>query len=199
MRIKAAASSETVINKSRFICYLQRTDSEQQAKDYIKIIKKLHPKATHHCHAYIINSLIQRSNDDNEPAGTAGIPMLEVLRQRKMDCICAVVVRYFGGILLGSGGLIRAYSNSVANALDQAECYEVRCCPVYRFTIDYHFTGKVEYLLTECTVLDKAYQEQVTYTFMSDDPLIAERLAELTGGLYHAEHLEDREIEKIIR
>lgn len=111
---------EIVIEKSRFICTLQKVSTEAEAQDFLKDIRKEFWDATHNCSAYIVDALTQRSSDDGEPGGTAGIPMLEVLRKNKLEGVAAVVTRYFGGIKLGAGGLVRAYSASVAGAL--AEC-----------------------------------------------------------------------------
>ncbi|TFG81270.1 MAG: YigZ family protein, partial [Erysipelotrichales bacterium] len=109
-RLIREAKSKRIVKESEFIVMLFRVESEEEVKEHIKAIRKEHPKARHVCHAVIIHgdTLVERSNDDGEPAGTAGLPILEVLRKRKMENILAVVVRYFGGILLGSGGLIRA-------------------------------------------------------------------------------------------
>ena len=112
--------TEKTIRKSRFICSLQRAESEEEAKSFIKDIKKEYWDATHNCSAYIIDEQQQRSNDDGEPSGTAGIPMLEVLRKQQVVQVAAVVTRYFGGVKLGAGGLIRAYSGAVAQALAEA-------------------------------------------------------------------------------
>ena len=122
-RIKDKASDEFVINKSTFITYLQRVNNEDEASDFINEIKKLHPKATHHCQAMLINESIQGSNDDGEPSGTAGLPMLEILRKKNMELIAAVVVRYYGGIKLGAGVLISAYSKGVFDALANTNFY----------------------------------------------------------------------------
>src|SRR5690625_5085594 len=105
--------TETVISKSRFISYIRRTPTEEAAKAFISEIKTMHKSANHNCSAYIIgeSALIQKANDDGEPSGTAGVPILEVLKQEGMYNITVAVTRYFGGIKLGGGGLIRAYSN----------------------------------------------------------------------------------------
>ena len=115
-RIKEDHEEQMEIKKSRFITSLHRTESEADAKAFLTAIRRLHPDATHHCYAFIIgeHNEIKRSNDDDEPAGTAGVPMLECLDRNHMQDIIAITVRYFGGIKLGAGGLIRAYSKSVS-------------------------------------------------------------------------------------
>ncbi|MBL3716593.1 YigZ family protein [Lactococcus garvieae] len=119
--IKKDFCAEEEIKKSRFICHLKRVYTEEEARDFIAKIKKEHYKATHNCSAFALGDRqeIQRSSDDGEPSGTAGVPMLEILKKRQITNVCAVVTRYFGGIKLGAGGLIRAYAGSVGHALDQ--------------------------------------------------------------------------------
>ncbi len=112
--------TETVIEKSRFICTLKKVAGEAEAQEFIKGIKKEFWDATHNCSAYIINDMQQRSSDDGEPSGTAGVPMLEVLRKKNLTGVAAVVTRYFGGIKLGAGGLVRAYTGSVVKAVEEA-------------------------------------------------------------------------------
>ncbi|MGT2772569.1 YigZ family protein [Streptococcus marimammalium] len=120
--------NEQEIKKSRFICQMKRITTEEEGKAFINEIKKKHHKATHSCSAMIIgeNSLIKRSSDDGEPSGTAGIPMLTVLEKNQLTNVVAVVTRYFGGIKLGVGGLIRAYAGSVSEAIDQLGKVEVK-------------------------------------------------------------------------
>ena len=118
--IQKDCRTEIVIEKSRFICTLKKVGSETEAQEFIKSIKKEFWDATHNCSAYIINDMQQRSSDDGEPSGTAGVPMLEVLRKKSLTGVAAVVTRYFGGIKLGAGGLVRAYTNSVVHAVEEA-------------------------------------------------------------------------------
>lgn len=119
--IENGADHEIIIDKSRFICYFSRVNTVEQAQEFITTIKKKHWDATHNCSAYIVgdNQQYQKANDDGEPSGTAGVPMLEVLKKRQLTNIVTVVTRYFGGIKLGAGGLVRAYTQCVATALDQ--------------------------------------------------------------------------------
>lgn len=121
-RLARPVEYEFEIKKSRFICYLHHIDDEEQAKTLLEQIKVEHPKAAHHCVAYVIKKdTIYRFDDDNEPQHTAGKVMLNVLIKQDLDHILAVVVRYFGGIKLGRGGLVKAYTASVSEALQQAE------------------------------------------------------------------------------
>nr|WP_208402634.1 YigZ family protein [Lysinibacter cavernae] len=114
--------TEIEIKRSRFLCFLSPASSEQEARDSIAEARKLHPKARHHCSALVIGPRgdLQRTNDDGEPSGTAGAPMLEALLGAELSDVVAVVVRYFGGTLLGAGGLTRAYRASVAESIDAA-------------------------------------------------------------------------------
>lgn len=168
--IQADTESELIIKKSRFITYLHYITSEEEAKAYIQIIKKRHPDANHHCYAFMIgeHDEIQRSNDDREPSGTAGVPMLECLKQRKLQDILAITVRYFGGIKLGAGGLIRAYSGSVAKAIDEAVLTRKQTLKKCSITFAYELLGKLDYFFRSenIQVLDKLYEEEVTYIFL---------------------------------
>ena len=116
------------IKKSRFICHAKRVYSEAEARDFITAIKKEHYKATHNCSAFIVGerSEIKRTSDDGEPSGTAGVPMLGVLENHNLTNVCVVVTRYFGGIKLGAGGLIRAYAGSVALAVKEIGIIEIK-------------------------------------------------------------------------
>ena len=195
MRIKDTCSYEIEINKSRFICYLKRVESEAEFKDFLSSVKKQHPKATHHCTALLIDQNIQRSSDDGEPGGTAGIPMLEVLRKRNMEKICAVTVRYFGGVLLGAGGLIRAYSRSVSEALDHAEIFDVQKLKVYEIAMDYSTAARVEKYFNSLMVLNREYEENVRITFASAEENIIKKTEEVTLGKYSPVYLYEDEVE----
>ena len=126
--IKEDGQVQEEIKKSRFICHAKRVYSEEEARDFITAIKKEHYKATHNCSAFIIGerSEIKRTSDDGEPSGTAGVPMLGVLENHNLTNICVVVTRYFGGIKLGAGGLIRAYASSVALAVKEIGIIEIK-------------------------------------------------------------------------
>ena len=135
---------EIVIEKSRFICTLKKVATEEDAQEFIKEIKKKYWDATHNCSAYIVgeNGMAQRSSDDGEPSGTAGLPMLEVLRKNNLHNVAAVVTRYFGGIKLGAGGLVRAYTNSVASAIEGAGISEKVLFGYFNFIQDINSAGK---------------------------------------------------------
>ena len=126
--IKEDGQVQEEIKKSRFICHAKRVYSEEEARAFINAIKKEHYKATHNCSAFIIGerSEIKRTSDDGEPSGTAGVPMLGVLENHNLTNVCVVVTRYFGGIKLGAGGLIRAYAGSVALAVKESGIVEIK-------------------------------------------------------------------------
>jgi uncharacterized YigZ family protein len=170
-RLQKEVNTSLIVKKSEFIAILLRVDTEEEVKEHIKAIRKQHPKARHVCHAVIIHGDqgMERSNDDGEPAGTAGLPILEVLRKRKMENVLAVVVRYFGGILLGSGGLIRAYAQSVAQCIDSAELFEVKemLQSTIRFPIRY--TDPLLSLLKDTTILSKEFSDEVSLIIISEN------------------------------
>lgn len=126
--IRQDGQAQEEIKRSRFICHAKRVYSEGEARDFIAAIKKEHYKATHNCSAFIVGekSEIKRTSDDGEPSGTAGVPMLGVMENHQLTNVCFVVTRYFGGIKLGAGGLIRAYAGSVALAIKEIGLIEIK-------------------------------------------------------------------------
>ncbi|MCG1509564.1 YigZ family protein [Staphylococcus epidermidis] len=165
--IKQAHSIENVISKSRFIAYIKPVSTENEAKAFIDEIKIKHKDATHNCSAYTVGPEmnIQKANDDGEPSGTAGIPMLEILKKLDIHNVCVVVTRYFGGIKLGAGGLIRAYSGAVRDAIYDMGRVELREAIPVTVTLDYDQTGKFEYELASTTFLlrEQFYTDKVSY------------------------------------
>ncbi|MBB5433252.1 YigZ family protein [Nocardiopsis composta] len=137
---------ELEIRKSRFICAMARVGDEEQARAFIAERRRLHWNAAHNCTAYVLgpDGEVQRSSDDGEPSGTAGVPMLEVLRHREITDAVAVVTRYFGGIKLGAGGLIRAYGGAVSAAVDELGLLERRRLLVVAVMADYLHAGRLE-------------------------------------------------------
>ena len=197
-RIKEDHEEQMEIKKSRFITYLHRTESEADAKAFLTAIRRLHPDATHHCYAFIIgeHNEIKRSNDDGEPAGTAGVPMLECLDRNHMQDIIAITVRYFGGIKLGAGGLIRAYSKSVSHALSTAQITKKQWMEKYEIRFSYDLIGRIDYYFREhcLEVLDKAYDEEVCYTYLCDHDNSAD-FQELSNGKFLPRFIERTLIE----
>ena len=182
MYIKEECTNTIVIEKSRFITYLEYCENEEQYKEYLKTIKKRHYDATHVCSAFLGKDT-RRSSDDGEPSGTAGVPMLSCLDKHGMENTAAFVVRYFGGIKLGAGGLIRAYSSSVSEAIKQADLVEDRIFNQYTITLNYETANRIDYLLNkECEEVETEYSENVKYTFLTNDEKVLKRIEELTSG-----------------
>ena len=159
--------TEQVISKSRFICSLKKVKTEEEAQEFIKAVKKEFWDATHNCSAYIIDEQHQRSSDDGEPSGTAGMPMLGVLRKQELQQVAAVVTRYFGGIKLGAGGLVRAYAGSVSQAIEAAGLAQKVKMGLYVFSCAPGEAGKVTNLLYQqqlFTLTDTEYGNVVNFT-----------------------------------
>lgn len=165
LTIKNEGSTEVLIQKSRFIGYVKRTETEEEAQAFIQEIKKKHHDATHNCSAYMIgeHDQIQKANDDGEPSGTAGVPMLEVLKKQNLKDTTIVVTRYFGGIKLGAGGLIRAYGNTTSQAIRATGVVSRQLMQCFSVTIDYTLLGKLENELRQSDYIlkDINYLEQV--------------------------------------
>lgn len=144
--VKGYGESEIVISKSRFLTYVERVETEEEAILFIDKIKKMHASATHNCSCYMIgeHDQIQKANDDGEPSGTAGVPMLEVLKKQGLKDTVIVVTRYFGGIKLGGGGLIRAYSKATSEGIAAAQVVERKLHYLMKIGIDYVWLGKLE-------------------------------------------------------
>lgn len=165
--IKQAHTIENVINKSRFIAHIKPISSEDEAKAFINEMKQTHKEANHNCSAYTVGDHmnIQKANDDGEPSGTAGVPMLEILKKLDVHDVCVVVTRYFGGIKLGGGGLIRAYSGAVRDVIYDIGRVELRDAIPTTVTINYDLTGKFEYELASTSYIlrDTTYTDKVSY------------------------------------
>ncbi len=185
MRVKEPFRRETIINKSRFIACLSPARSEEEARAFIASIRKEFPDSTHVCTAFVIgeNMEIQRSSDNGEPSGTAGVPMLEAIRRSGCTDTAAAVVRYFGGIKLGTGGLARAYGGTVSDALKEAPKTKTIPCAVYSVRYPYDLSGTMEsFLRRNCEILDISYDEEVTCRFRSVEKNIPETIRDLSRG-----------------
>lgn len=159
--------SEKIIEKSRFLTYSAHVESEEEARAFIAEIRSKHTLATHVCFAFISDKTgnLQRFSDDGEPQGTAGVPILEVLKAKKLFETAVAVVRYFGGIKLGAGGLVRAYSSSAAENLDGADIRVVETCVEIAITVDYTGIDSVQKFLSSrpCSLLSTDYGEKVCF------------------------------------
>ena len=200
--IKEDGMVQEEIKKSRFICHVKRVYSEEEARAFIAAIKKEHYKATHNCSAFIIGekSDIKRTSDDGEPSGTAGVPMLGVLEKHELTNLCVVVTRYFGGIKLGAGGLIRAYAGSVALAIKEIGLVEIKEQAGLRLQLSYSqyqdFTNFLKVQNLEET--DTIFTELVDTTIYIDKNIkeITKRnLTEFFNGKIELTDLGLREVE----
>lgn len=186
--IKNITQHTLIIKKSQFMTTLIPCNDLEEAPLLIEDYSK--SDATHNCVAYIIGAH-ERANDDGEPSGTAGMPMLNVLKRQELSNIIAIVTRYFGGIKLGAGGLTRAYSNSIVEALKEAEIVEKELAHKYRIDIAYHFSKKVEYLIKvkNLILIDTAYDTEVHYTLFLRDPSFLTEIRDLTNNTFTYEEL----------
>lgn len=166
--VKKEGNDQVIIQKSRFIGYIKRVESEEEAQNFIQDIKKKHHDATHNCSAYIIgeNDQIQKANDDGEPTGTAGVPMLEVLKKQRLKDTAVVVTRYFGGIKLGAGGLIRAYGSTTSQAIKSTGVVKRQLMQGFSITVDYNLLGKLENVLRNSDHILKAINYLETVEFI---------------------------------
>ncbi|MEN1967331.1 YigZ family protein [Lentibacillus sp. N15] len=187
--VKNEGSDQQTIQKSRFIGHIKRVETEDAAQHFIQDIKKKHPDATHNCSAYLIgeHDQIQKANDDGEPSGTAGVPILDVLKKQHLKDTVVVITRYFGGIKLGAGGLIRAYSSTTSQVIQAVGVVERQLTQGYSVTIDYTMLGKVEnelhhspYYLSTIHYLEKA--ELILYVKIDEVTQFQEWIINLTNG-----------------
>lgn len=187
--IKEDGQVQEEIKKSRFICHIKRVTTEDEARNFIQAVKKEHYKATHNCSAFILGerSEMKRSSDDGEPSGTAGVPMLGVLENQQLTNVCAVVTRYFGGIKLGAGGLIRAYSSNVALAIKEIGIVHIKEQLGLRIALSYSQYQELPNFLkaNHLQEQDTSFTEQVQTTIFvdkNDKDSIIEELIELFNG-----------------
>ena len=200
--IKENSYDEFVEKKSTFITHLVRVTSEEEAREFIQKMKKKHYDATHVCSCYVVgdNNEITRANDDGEPSGTAGAPMLDVLVKNEIKNVCATVIRYFGGTKLGTGGLVRAYGGGVINALKNATLVERKAALEIRLELDYSLNGKIEYEIekTNFIVNNLEYTDKIIYTIyvMEEDyDSFQSWIANLTNGQFKILSTHEKQLE----
>ncbi len=200
--IRQDGQAQEEIKKSRFICHAKRVYSEEEARDFIASIKKEHYKATHNCSAFIVGekSEIKRTSDDGEPSGTAGVPMLGVMENHQLTNVCFVVTRYFGGIKLGAGGLIRAYAGSVALAIKEIGLIEIKEQAGLRLKMSYSQYQNFDNFLKaeDLTEFDTEFTDLVATTIYIDkqekEPL-EQKLVEFFNGKIQIDDQGLREVE----
>lgn len=166
--VKENISNELIINKSKFITYIYKVNNKDEIDKILNTIKKEYKDATHHCYAYIIGN-IKKVSDDGEPNHTAGMPILNVLENKNLNNILAVVIRYFGGIKLGAGGLVRAYSNSISKALDNALLIPIIKEYKTRIEFDYSNIDNINYILKDYKIAYKEFDINVIYEFIYEE------------------------------
>ncbi len=182
------AEASFIEKKSEFIGYIAPVKTNDEAVEFIGKIKAMHRKARHNVYAYILrHDNISRYSDDGEPQGTAGTPVLEVLQKRGLTDVCIVVTRYFGGILLGGGGLIRAYSHAASIACDAAKIMDMRLCHRMKINADYGLYGKISYILPNFDVItvNSDFGSSVTLEILVQNemlPSLIKELTEITNG-----------------
>ncbi len=187
-------SANYEIQKSKFISYVRNVEDEETAREFLLSVRKKHFDATHNCSARILgeNAEIQKSNDDGEPGGTAGNPILETIKKNNLTNIIVVVTRYFGGIKLGAGGLIRAYSHAAALGINAAKIVEMKVLKKIAVTVEYNFLARVESFLRDkkIPVESTDYADVVTLNVLvvpEDEEIFLRELTDLTAANFLAE------------
>ena len=160
--IESNIKNEYIINKSKFIACLFKVNSIDEVNDYLEQIKDEYKDATHYCYSYIIDNT-KRFNDDGEPGGTAGMPILNVLENNELNYILCVVIRYFGGIKLGAGGLVRAYTKSVTNALEKTNIIDIKEGYKIEIVFNYDQNKVIDLILKDEVILNKEFNNNIKY------------------------------------
>lgn len=203
--VKQAGTHEIIIQKSRFIGYVERVKSAEEAQQFVQKIKKKHHDATHNCSAYLIgdHDEIQKANDDGEPSGTAGIPMLEVLKKLQLKNTAVVVTRYFGGIKLGAGGLIRAYSSTTSETIKTIGIVKGELMQGISLSIEYPLLGKVEnalrmssHVIDHINYLEKV--ELIVYVHIGVADSFQAEMIDLTNNQIILNEIDKKYIETIV-
>lgn len=200
-----AKESETLLieKKSKFISHVMPVATEDEAIAYLNRIRSTYPDATHNVYAYIIDeNNIFRYSDDGEPGGTAGMPVLDTIRNLGLVDVCVVVTRYFGGTLLGTGGLVRAYSGSAKQGLIESGIIERTMCNIISVKTDYDLVGKLQYTFANdgYTVVDTVYENDVTFFIASpkaDTERLTKAIIELTNGRAEISAVAEKYVDKI--
>lgn len=187
--VNRIGEKEIVIRRSRFIGYAAPVKNEEEAQRFVEEIRRKHPQATHNCYAYVAGERdqFQKQSDDGEPSGTAGKPILEVIKRRGLKNVAVVVTRYFGGILLGAGGLVGAYTEGAAAGIDAAEPVVRKLHRSLVIEADYNWYGKIEHELRQQGILirDTSFTDKVTIECLplnSEAERLAKLLVDVTQG-----------------
>lgn len=195
--ISKPANASFIEKRSEFIGYIAPVKTNDEAVDFVNSIKAMHRKAKHNVYAYILrNDNISRYSDDGEPQGTAGVPVLDVLQKRGLTDICVVVTRYFGGILLGGGGLVRAYSHAASLACDAAHIMNMCLCRRLKIKTDYGMYGKISYILPnyDTITVNSDFGTEVTLEILvlsEKKNALLKDITEITNGSADVDELEE--------
>lgn len=195
--VRTASNDEYIVKKSRFIGHIMPVTTQEQALEFIASVNKKHWDATHNVYAYIIRETgVKRYSDDGEPQGTAGIPVLDVLEKTCITDCAVVVTRYFGGIMLGAGGLVRAYSHSASMAVAAGGIVTRAMCARLKVTCDYYFYGKLSSLVPENggVIEDTIFEDNVTLIFRMPLELVDgfdAKLIDVSNGRYRTQKIDE--------
>lgn len=188
--VEKEASDFFIEKKSKFIGYAKPVKTQEEAVDFISEIKSKHWDATHNVYAYVLReNNIQRYSDDGEPSGTAGVPVLDVMLKESLVDVCVVATRYFGGTLLGAGGLVRAYSHTSKIALEAAEIITMAQCSVLSAEVDYSFYDRLNILLSDfsAVILNTSFSDKVCVEFSVKENTVDSlnaKLIDVSNGKY---------------
>lgn len=195
--ISKPENASFIEKRSEFIGYIAPVKTNDEAVDFVNSIKAMHRKAKHNVYAYILrNDNISRYSDDGEPQGTAGVPVLDVLQKRGLTDVCVVVTRYFGGILLGGGGLVRAYSHAASLACDAAHIMNMCLCRRLKIKTDYGMYGKISYILPnyDTITVNSDFGTEVTIEILvlsEKKNALLKDITEITNGSVDVDELEE--------
>lgn len=191
-------SDEFVEKKSRFIGYVKPVKTQNEAVDFINSIKSKHWDAAHNVYAYVLKeNNIQRYSDDGEPSGTAGVPVLDVILKNELVDVCVVVTRYFGGTLLGAGGLVRAYSHGSKIAVESGNIITMAPCKILSVSVDYSFYERLNNLLNDfgANIESTDFSDKVNITFSIKEQSVnslQEKLTDMSNGSYNLEKIGEK-------
>lgn len=188
--VEKESSDEFIEKKSRFIGYVKPVQSSEEAVEFVNSIKSKHWDATHNVYAYVLKeNHIQRYSDDGEPSGTAGMPVLDVILKNGLVDVCVVVTRYFGGTLLGAGGLVRAYSHGSKLAVEAGNIITMAPCKIFKVSVDYSFYDRLNNLLNDfgANIENTDFFEKVEITFSlkeQESGALSDKLTDISNGSY---------------
>lgn len=194
MKTISDSSSTIIINKSKFICHLYCVHNIEEIQEKQEQVRQKYKGATHYCYAYILENQ-KRCSDDKEPSGTAGIPILSVLESHHLDHVLCIVIRYFGGIKLGAGGLVRAYTNSITSCLENTVIVDLELGKIIEIEFEYNETKYIEHCL-KGKIIQKNYSDKITYRMIIPNKILEKTKSLLRDHITHFQIIENTYIEK---